>query len=150
MNSQDACIEVRWLSCAASDDAPGAVAGAAGELPWTGSAELGQHQIDSFGRDLEQLGRERPRHQRPRQKELDQLRQLRVAAALLGDPAHQLTGEDEPVEILVGEAQRLLEHLAEAVQLLCRPFPALRPELRLLEPGRQRQQVMGQASCSED
>ena len=122
-------------------DAPGAVAGSAGELARQGAAELGQHQVDGLGRDLEQLGPERHRHQRARQEQLDQLRQLRVGAGLGRDPAHQLAGEDQPVEILVGDRQRLLEHLAEALQLLPRPFPALRPELRLLEPGGQRQQM---------
>ena len=45
MNSQDA----------GSDDTPGVVAGAAGELPWQGAAEPGQHQVDRLGRDLEQF-----------------------------------------------------------------------------------------------
>jgi hypothetical protein len=31
------------------DDAPGAVAGAAGELARQGTSELGQHQVDGLG-----------------------------------------------------------------------------------------------------
>ena len=64
------------------NDAPGAVTRAAGELAWQRAAELDQHQVDSLGRDLEQLGPKWHRHQRTRQEQPDQLRQLRVAAGL--------------------------------------------------------------------
>ena len=76
----------------ALDDAPGAVAGAAAELARQSAAELGQHQIDGLGCDLQQFGREWPRHERPRQEQLDQPRQLRVAAALPGEPGSSVRG----------------------------------------------------------
>ena len=115
-------------------DAPGAVTGAAGELAWQRAAQLGQHQVDGLGRDLEQLGPEWHRHQRARQEQPDQLRQLRVAAGLGCDPVHQLAREDQPVEVLVGDCQRLLETLQKpssfsfAPSLPCgRNFDCLNP-----------------------
>ena len=69
-----------------------AVAGSASELAWEGAAELGQHQVDSLGCHLEQLGPERHGDQRTGEEQLHQIRQLRVGAGRGGDPAHELTG----------------------------------------------------------
>ena len=45
------------------DDAPGTVAGTAGELARQGPTELHQHQVDGFGRHLQELRAERHRHE---------------------------------------------------------------------------------------
>ena len=63
-------------NAAALHDAPSAVAGSACQFAWEGSAELDQHQVNSFGRDLQHLGPERHGDQRTRQEQLHQLRQL--------------------------------------------------------------------------
>jgi hypothetical protein len=90
-----------------------AVPGSSSELAREGASELVEHQVDVLGRNLQELGRERHRHQRARQEQLDQVRKLGVAAARFGHPAHQLASEEEPVEILVGNCQRFLKHLAK-------------------------------------
>ncbi len=99
----------------ASNNTPGAVANSPGKLARQDASELGQHQVDGPERDLQHLGPERHRHQRAGQKPSNQLRQLSVGAALGGHPVYQLAGEDQPVQILVGNHQCFLEHQAEAL-----------------------------------
>ncbi len=48
----------------ASNNAPGAVAGSASELPRAGSTQLRQHEVYGLVCHLERLGPERHRHQR--------------------------------------------------------------------------------------
>ena len=76
--------------------------------------------------------------------------QTGIAAAFIGHTVHELLSEDQPLKILVRDLNGLFEHLAEALQLFQDPFPALRPEFRLLKPGGQRQEVACQSSSPED
>jgi hypothetical protein len=64
------------------------------------------------------------RHQWTRQEQVDQLRQPGVGAGPGRNSVHQLAGGDETVEVLIGNGQRLFQHLAEALQLLQSPFCA--------------------------
>ena len=70
----------------------------------------------------------------------DELRQTGIAAAFISHTVHELLSENQSLQILVRDLNGLFEHLAETLKLFQDPFPALRPEFRLLKPGGQRDQ----------
>ena len=132
------------------DDPPGPIAPPAGQFPWQRSSQLRSIRSTAFGVTFRSLapngtvtrGRDRNRS--------TSSGRLGIAAAFIGHPVHQLLREDQSLKILVGDLNGLFEHLAEALQLFEDPFPALRPEFRLLEPSGQRQEMTCQSSSPED
>lgn len=90
--------------------------------PGQSPAQSDQHQVKGLGCHLEEPGTEWHCHLWTRQEQFDKVRQLRIAAALVRDPVHQLTGKDQAVEILVSERDRFLDHRADALDLLELPL----------------------------